>query len=230
MRMQERCYCFDQYEVRPPTDVRLHPERQDTTADGWLRLLELIDQAAANGTTEFDPLRQMTAEQRLQVIELPPTIEKLTAVRKFSMYGSNLVRIPPEIAGVTSLHEFVPYTSHRLHWFPYEITRCQNLRDSTVSTRSLYGNRKLRPTFPSLDGTKHLTTTCSVCDGPIERVCQVWISLRVATDVLPLLVNACSKQCIAALPTPPEDYVPVPHTGGITIRQPRAEDAFDDED
>jgi hypothetical protein len=47
----------------------------------------------------------------------------------------------------------------------------------------------------------------------------VWISLRVATDVLPLLVNACSAACVSALPSGAEDYVQLPHTGG-RVKQP----------
>ncbi|WP_257581710.1 hypothetical protein [Streptomyces sp. TLI_146] len=35
---------------------------------------------------------------------------------------------------------------------------------------------------------------------------QVWISLRVATDVLPLLVNACSSGCVAALPSGADEF------------------------
>ncbi|REH37148.1 hypothetical protein BCF44_115152 [Kutzneria buriramensis] len=226
--VMDRCECFYQGDVRPPRKVRFHRERQDTEAEGWLRLLALIDEAAADGRTEFAPLRQMTPEQRRQVITLPPTIAKLTAVRKLTIYRSNLVSVPPAIGAMAGLVEFVPYTSHRLHWFPYEITRCPNLVRSTVSTRSLYGNFKIRPPFPELDGTEHVTAACSVCDGPIERVHQVWISLRVATDVLPLLVNACSTTCVEALPTPPEEHVPLPHTGGLTVKQPRADYADDD--
>ena len=37
---------------------------------------------------------------------------------------------------------------------------------------------------------------------------QVWISFWVATDALPLLVNACSKVCINKLPRP--DYTTFP--------------------
>jgi hypothetical protein len=48
----------------------------------------------------------------------------------------------------------------------------------------------------------------------------VWISLRVATDVLPLLVNACSRGCVEALPTPPDGYVATPHRGGPEVVQP----------
>jgi hypothetical protein len=51
---------------------------------------------------------------------------------------------------MTGLEVFTPYMSYRLHWFPYEITRCPALRDSTVSTRALYGNHKLRPPFRKL--------------------------------------------------------------------------------
>lgn len=58
--------------------------------------------------------------------------------------------------------------------------------------------------------------SCSVCDRPLEQggLQQVWISLRVATDVLPLLVSACSSACVAALPGGARDYVPSPHKGG----------------
>ncbi len=47
-----------------------------------------------------------------------------------------------EERAVASLRVFEPYTSRRLHWFPYEITRCTSLRRSVVSTRALYGNYK----------------------------------------------------------------------------------------
>ena len=51
-----------------------------------------------------------------------------------------------------SLEEFTPYTSYKLHWFPFEITRCIKLVESTVSTRALYGNYLHRTPFPSLRG------------------------------------------------------------------------------
>jgi hypothetical protein len=136
---------------------------------------------------------------------------------------------------MSSLTEFDPYTSHRLHWFPYEITRCPKLRRSRVSTRALYGNFKFRPPFPRLEldtfigdfpptepGETGGTRSCSVCDRPLEesRVRRVWISLWVATDVLPLLVNACSEQCIRQLPTPAEGHVREPHRGGLEVQQP----------
>src|SRR5262249_11692539 len=141
----------------------------------------------------------------------------------------------------TSLVEFDPYTSYRLHWFPYEITRCKHLADSRVSTRALYGNYKYRPPFPRLQprttmpngrvepeglslkyGSVSSVRNCSVCDRPFEdkRQHRVWISLRVATDVLPLLVNACSQECISNLPTPPDGYVNRPHRGGLDVEQP----------
>jgi hypothetical protein len=154
------------------------------------------------------------------------------------LYGGNLVRIPPEIGAMTSLEEFTPYTSYRLHWFPYELTRCPALRRSTVSTRALYGNHKTRPPYPALTspaadladldpgvwGTTAIRT-CSVCDQPVggADLRQVWIALRTSgADVLPLLVNACSAACVAALPPPAEGYVRTPHTGGPTVVQPRS--------
>ncbi|MEV6205820.1 leucine-rich repeat domain-containing protein [Kitasatospora sp. NPDC051914] len=236
------CNCVAQRGSRPRRRVEFHSDRQDTTAPGWIRLLELVEEAAADGREVFKPLVELTAEQRRQVVTLPPTIAKLTSVKHLVLYGSNLVRIPPEIGAMTSLEEFTPYTSYRLHWFPYEITRCPKLERSTVSTRALYGNYKHRPPFPLLSaaaadarGVEDLDPgvwgaaairTCSVCDRPTEAVDlrQVWISLRTSgADVLPLLVNACSAACIDALPVPAEGYVRVPHTGGPGVDQPPAD-------
>ncbi|WP_196439032.1 hypothetical protein [Planomonospora sp. ID67723] len=241
---KEICRCFDQHRVRRrPRVVRFHAERQDTASAAWHRLLDLVEEAAADGREEFRPLAELSPDERRQIITLPPTIAKLTEVKHLVLYGSNLVRIPPEIGSMTGLRQFTPYTSHRLHWFPYELTRCPQLRGSTVSTRSLYGNVKIRPPFPPLqpgrESTRDLDTSdldprvwgtdaigaCSVCDRSIAAagLHQVWISLRVGTDVLPLLVNACSPACIDALPAPAEGYVPTPHTGGPGIVQPRAD-------
>ena len=239
------CRCFDQTRRHPRARVGFHAERQDTSAAGWQRLLELVDEAAADGREEFRPLVDLTPDERRQIITLPPSIAKLTSVKRFVLYGSNLVRIPPEIGAMTSLEEFTPYTSYRLHWFPYEITRCSSLTRSTVSTRALFGNYKVRAPFPqlqppqdsaadtslaTLDPHRWGTTTvrsCSVCDQPIELggLHQVWISMRVATDVLPLLVNACSPACVAALPRAAEDHPRFPHTGGnINSRPPTGPD------
>ncbi|MFJ8108868.1 leucine-rich repeat domain-containing protein [Streptomyces sp. NPDC096132] len=214
-------------EVPTAADMRLHTERQDTSAPGWQRLLALVEEAAADGREEFRPLAELTAEERRQVVTLPPTIAKLKAVRHLMLYGSNLVRIPPEIGEMESLEEFTPYTSYRLHWFPYEVTRCANLRRSTVSTRALYGNFKTRVPFPSLRPPVPQAETagaCSVCAGalPASGPEQVWVSLPVATDVLPLLVNACSQDCVDALPQPAAHHVPTAHRGGPSVVQPPA--------
>jgi hypothetical protein len=186
----------------------------------------------------FRPLVDMTPAERADLVTLPSSIARLTKVRHLLLYGSQLVRIPPEIGAMASLEVFEPYTSYSLHWFPYELTRCAHLRDSTVSTRAIYGNFKYRPPFPPLRPRGALANAgtdldpeiwgvdaiaaCSVCSGPIDpaRFRQVWISLRIATDVLPLLVNACSTACVQALPTPPDGYVQQPHTGGPHLQQP----------
>jgi hypothetical protein len=144
------CHCLDaQYKKTSRAELKLHTEEQDTTCSGWTRLLELVDQAAQDKRAEFSPGREMTPEQWTQIVTLPASIAKLKSVKHMILYGSSLVRIPPEIGEMASLEEFTPYTSYRLHWFPYEITRCRNLKDSTVSTRALYGNYKYRPPFPA---------------------------------------------------------------------------------
>jgi hypothetical protein len=106
------------------------------------------------------------------------------------LYGSKLKRIPPEIGEMGALEYFDPYTSYDLHWFPYEITRCKNLRDSRVSTRALYGNYKNRMGFPRLTHNPVRYSgdivKCSVCGKEMtyDQTNQLWISLRVGTDVI----------------------------------------------
>jgi hypothetical protein len=200
-------------------------------------MLALIDEAAADGREVFKPLVEMSPEERRQVITLPRSIGKLTAVKRLALYRSNLVRLPAEIGAMASLEVFEPYTSHRLHWFPYELTRCKNLRDSTVSTRSVFGNFKYRPPFPALRqgplpsgdldpglwGRMRSTRAVCAMGGSLNGgIRQAWLSARVATDVLPLLVNACSDACVEALPQGAERHVRVPHSGGRGVVQPGA--------
>lgn len=221
------CKCLKaDYVGKHRAEVKLHTEQQDVECDAWKRLLELIEVAAEDNREEFAPRREMEPDDWQQLITLPPTIAKLKSVKHLMLYGSNLVRIPPEIGEMSNLERFTPYTSYRLHWFPYEITRCKKLKESTISTRALYGNYKFRLPFPQLPVGAGVEadspTKCSVCTAPIgaSNLHQVWISLRVATDVLPLLVKACSKACVNQLPRPPENYVQEPHMGGLNIQQP----------
>lgn len=234
------CDCFDQHTDQEWLELTLHAEKQNTGCSGWKRLLALIDEAAEDEREEFAPLQEMAWEERMEIVTLPPTISKLKSVKHLLLYRSWLVRIPPEIGAMTNLEKFTPYTSYKLHWYPFEITRCKKLMDSTVSTRSLYGNFKFRPPFPKLQVGRETTRglelnnllpevwgtdsikTCSVCNRPLEHtgLHQVWISVLVATDVLPLLVNACSEECIQALPKPADDYIHEPHMGGLNVKQP----------
>lgn len=235
MMSQPTCNCFHRAD-KEWREVHFHDEIQDTNCDAWKRLTELVDEAAVDGREEFAPFREITGEERARIVTLPPSIGKLRSVKHLLLYGSHLVQIPREVGEMTSLERFTPYTSWRLHWLPYEITRCKNLIMSTVSTRCLYGNFKHRPPFPELPvpgdrlaavtdsnlrSDREATVLCSVCDKPCTGpVRQAWISLLVATDVVPLFVNACSQGCVDALPTPQENYVQYPHTGGLSLRQP----------
>ncbi|MFI7343916.1 leucine-rich repeat domain-containing protein [Streptomyces sp. NPDC050085] len=217
---RDRCDCF----AEPGRPVELHTDRQDTSAPGWCHLLELIDEAAADGREVFKPLTELDPAERRQIVTLPPSIAKLTAVKHFHLYGSNVVRIPPEIGAMAALEEFDPYTSHRLHWFPYEITRCSRLRDSTVSTRALYGNFKFVPPYPRLSSRPQPVPAgrrCSVCDGGLAdgTALWAWVARRVATDVLPLLVQACSPECVrAAAPGGPQGRTPEAPLHGGRVR------------
>jgi hypothetical protein len=112
-----------------------HVDRSDPDGEAWQRLLELIDRAAGDGRAVFAPGREMPAHLWRQIVTLPASISRLTEVKDLILYGSNLIAVPPGIGAMASLENFQPYTSRRLHWFPYDITRCSELRDSTVSTR-----------------------------------------------------------------------------------------------
>lgn len=214
------------YIDQPMPVFDIFPDIQNRNCDAWFQLLELIDRAVEDKRAVFNPSKELGGEVWNQITVLPRAIKKLKNVKELMLYGSNLTRIPPEIAEMTSLEKFTPYTSYGLKWFPYEITTCKQLKDSTVSTRALYGNYKHRTIFPSLadNPVKYFGggTKCSVCKTsvPIDSFNQYWLSLRVATDVLPLLVNICSEECLHQLPKGTDNYLPYPHKGGKDLHQP----------
>src|SRR5438067_9036200 len=114
--------------------LALHAEVQDTESEGWKLLLELIETAASRRSKEFAPGLEMSPQLWSQVVTLPPSISKLTSMRKLYLYGSHLVRLPPEIGEMAKLEELDVYTFYRLHWMPFEVTRCSRLKRSRVST------------------------------------------------------------------------------------------------
>lgn len=203
---------------------------QDIHSVAWKKLCEYVDKVAQEEREEFSPLEELGQELFSQIYTLPESISKLKKVKKVWLYGSNLKRIPPEVGQMESLEYFDPYTSYSLHWFPYEITRCKNLKDSRVSTRALYGNYKNRMGFPDLMNNpvnySGESINCSICDKLMsyEETNQLWISLTVGTDVLPLLANLCSTECKDRLPKPPEGYIQFPHKGGSALKQLPDED------
>ena len=97
---RDKCRCVGHSTATRPSSVSFHADRQDTDAAGWRHLLALIDEAVADGRTEFRPFVELSAPERRQIVTLPPSIAKLTAVEHLVLYGTNLVRIPPEIANI----------------------------------------------------------------------------------------------------------------------------------
>lgn len=242
VRRYASCHCLDaQYEPdeledegagghgvrREWQELLFHTEVQDTDSPAWKSLEAYIAKVRDERSDELNPMVGIGSEKWEQIVTLPKAIGTLKSVKVLSLYGSHLVRIPPEIGDMTNLEEFDPYTSRCLHWFPYEITRCKHLTRSRVSTRCLYGNYKYRPPFPKLPqiSAALAPAACSVCGGPFsqEEIHQAWISMRVATDVLPLLVHACSEKCIERLPKPALGYAQRPHSGGLDLVQPPAD-------
>ena len=161
---------------------------------------------------------------------MPETISRLKKVKKIGLYGSALKRIPPEIGEMESLEYFDPYTSYDLHWFPYELTKCKKLKNSRISTKALYGNFKNRMGFPRLNHNPVRyygeTLKCSVCEKEIDysETDQYWITLKIGTDVVPLLANVCSADCASTFPTPPKFYMPKAHKGGADLEQPNVDE------
>ncbi|MFH6989048.1 hypothetical protein ACHRVW_15005 [Flavobacterium collinsii] len=209
---------------------KIQNEVQDKNSLAWKKLCDYVDKVATENLEEFSPVEELGQELFSQIHTLPETISKLKKVKKVWLYGSKLKRIPPEIGDMEALEYFDAYTSYDLHWFPYEITKCKKLKDSRISTRILYGNWKNRMKFPRLNHNpirySGQTVNCSICNQntTYEQVNQLWISLKVGTDVLPLLVNLCSGECESKLPKPPDNYIPFPHKGGADLKQPPDEE------
>jgi hypothetical protein len=185
---------------------------QDRKSVAWKRLCEYVDKVALENREEFAPLEELGPTLFKKIHTLPESISKLKKVKKVFLYGSKLKRLPPEIGEMEALEYFDTYTSHDLHWFPYEITRCKNLTASRVSYRALYGNMKTWIAFPRLmhNPVRYFgeTVKCSICGAEMNyyETNQLWTSLKVGTFVLPLLANLCSKDCENALPPSPEGY------------------------
>ena len=215
---------------RAGRELKFHSTPQDTSSEGWRLLLDLVDRAASDGRETFAPRAELPVDLWPEMVRLPPTIRKLTEVRKLDLYGSHLVAVPPEIGEMSSLATFDPYTSYRLHWFPYEITRCPKLRSSRVSTRALYGNPRTGLPFPRLPvelPADSVPVSCSVCrrafdaGGPLQR----WISLTWSPRTsCRCSCTPCSDACIDALPPPAPGYLDRPHTGGPETVIPRKYD------
>ena len=200
-------------------EIKVQNDSQNRESQAWRKFIKLIETAKLDEREEFNPAKELGLEIWKDIRSLPKEIGELNRVKHLMLYGSNLTRFPQEIGEMESLEEFTPYTSYGLRWFPYEITKCKKLNDSTVSTRALFGNFKNEKPFPDLtnnpvhyfDGNK-----CSLC-GKVEtknRFEQYWLSVRVATDVLPLLAIVCSDSCFSRLSKPEDGYHSKPHKGG----------------
>lgn len=198
----------------------IHVEPQ-IEIDACEKTRNYIDGIASSSGKLFEPSAQMPWEEWVKMITLPKEIEVLDTVEEIRLYGSHLRRIPPEIGKMKALKNFDIYTSYSLHWLPYEILRCRELRDSRMSTRALYGNRNSRLPFPTLSKpvASLVPPVCSVCEGPFEEFepTPVWSTQRVGTDTVPLLAHCCSKQCINKIPDSPPKYFPRPHQGGPNV-------------
>jgi hypothetical protein len=203
------CRCFEQY--GPLTDrgvPLLHAEQQDTSCRAWSIVVERVERAAVEQPEVFEPLAGLTDCQRSEVVALPATISRLKRVRVLSLCRSAVSSLPAAIGEMESLEILDIYQSYRLHYLPFELTRCSLLKDSRISTRALFGNYKRIAPFPDLldrsnsESLRALAPKdCSVCGSPVSEGSGLprWITRRVGTDFVPLLLVACSSPCIDAL-------------------------------
>jgi len=217
------CGCFELYGF-PPVErgvPTLHGDLPDVSSRAWVRVIERIEAAAARHVEIFEPLEGLSDSERSEITTLPPEIARLTSVRVLKISCSGLSWLPPAIASMRSLEILDVYQSYRLHYLPFEIARCASLRESRVSTRALFGNYKCHAPFPDLlDPVNRAAIeavtpkSCSICSVPIGSGSEHprWITRRIGTDIVPLLLVVCSVACIEELSrqTPGASA----HTGG----------------
>lgn len=210
-----------------PSVPNLHNEFQDQSVPGWEKCVTLVQQAAKSNATILEPSADISPIELCSVVTMPREISSLESLRELRLYGSHLQRLPPEIGQLKSLANLDVYTSYSLHWLPYEITRCRQLRETRMSTRALYGNYKTRLPFPRLrDSIDTLTPeTCSVCNKRFgnKKPQPYWTTLRIGTDNVPLLTHSCSTECTGSIPDAPEGFHTRPHKGGAGVGMPTLE-------
>jgi hypothetical protein len=226
VRQRQHCHCLDnRTKGGAPSVPNMHIELQDESLTGWNATVDLIARSAEGQTDVFEPLAHVAWDDWIKVITLPASVATLAHVRKIRLYASHLRRLPPEIGRITALEDLDAYTSYSLHWLPYEVLRCKSLRDSRMSTRALYGNRKTLLPFPRLAQPIEavLPSTCSVCDRVFDRSPHLfWTTQRVGTDYVPLLLHSCSKDCTLSVPNAPNGFFERPHKGGGGVGMPMA--------
>jgi hypothetical protein len=216
------CGCFELYgPVKECGVPLLHAESQDTSCVAWTTVVERIERAAVEEPEVFEPLAGLTDSQRSDVVTLPTTIVRLRSVRVLKLCRTALSWLPAAIGEMVSLEILDIYRSYRLHYFPYELTRCSLLKDSRISTRALFGNYKCFAPFPDLLDPSNSASLrvlapkdCSVCGRTISEELGLarWTTRRVGTDFVPLLVVACSSRCVDAISrAAPEARI---HSGG----------------
>ncbi len=109
---------------------RIQYNNQDRNSTAWKKLCEYVDMLAAEQGSEFSPREVLGSELYSEIHTLPESIAKLNKVKKILLGRSHLKCIPPQIGQMKSLEYFDVYGSYDLHWYPYELTYCTNLRDT----------------------------------------------------------------------------------------------------
>lgn len=176
----------------------IKPCRQDRSSRAWGKLCEYIDKLADEKAEEFWPAQEIGWEQ---IYTLPESVDKLKNIKAVHLYGSKFSRIPPEIGEMEKLEFLDIYSCYNLRWLPYEITNCKNLKHIRISRRVIFSKLKNNNGFPDLTNNPVRyfgnIVKCSICkkEIPYSYTNQLWTSLYVGGDLVPLLINVCSEGC-----------------------------------
>lgn len=221
---------YDRLEAKPVLwkESSFHRDENAETTIASERVQQVIDDARSKKLTTLVLSKVMDEDDYLALNTLPKSIGDLKDLQHLDLSNSKLSYIPREIEGCVNLQKIDIYHSYRLHWFPIEILNCSNLRDTTVSPRALYGNYKLRSPFPNLRHGRWNWSSgvdrCAVCRTEQPEMEQYWMTRRVGSDDLPLLMSICGQDCLLKIKAPKDRrYIQHAHQGGLIQRQPSLE-------
>jgi len=164
-------------------------------------------------TIPTPPLNSITWLKGLKVLilgnawtEFPKIVTEIKSLEYIKFTLTKIEHIPRDIYKLSNLMYFETYMNYSLHYLPFEIVHCANLKSYTISRRARYG---VSPhVYPKLEPLPlNLTQPpepkkdfCSVCLKSCAVTYQLWTERIIGQyDKMPLLVHVCSNQCLSKI-------------------------------